>query len=401
MSALDAKGKGGGAVERERVELQLATSKFSSLVGTSIFNVFINVWVIDTFGSARVLSHVLSIAGVSSLLFSFLGATISKKLYFIKAIRYADGLSAIFCLIADVLLLTTNYRLPILLALVFTLNMNVAMTGPSLKRLIGIAVSKDRIIGFNAVISTGTETIKVVMPMLTTFLYTNHWLSLIGTITLNGISFFISFLFIRGIWCESESLSDGNGVTYKSAFVYMLKAPLLAYLIIAGFFSNIFLSGYTLIIPTIAINNFHDHSLYGLIVSIESAAAILGLLSIRYIHIDEQISRERWGLIVGGLSVGVTGIFLTKEAFMLTSFILGFFYARYNVGLQSYIQINVRNELIGYFFSMIFICASIAVPIGSTLFGLIIDKHAIEALAIISAGITVINAIWFVLISRR
>ncbi|MGA3441331.1 hypothetical protein ACA618_06885 [Lactiplantibacillus pentosus] len=50
---------------------------------------------------------------------------------------------------------------------------------------------------------------------------------------------------------------------------------------------------------------------------------------------------------------------------------------------------------------MIFICASIAVPIGSTLFGLIIDQHAIEALAIISAGITVINAIWFVLISRR
>ncbi|POD85854.1 hypothetical protein S101258_01283 [Lactiplantibacillus plantarum subsp. plantarum] len=61
--------------------------------------------------------------------------------------------------------------------------------------------------------------------MLTTFLYTNHWLSLIGDDYLEWyLVFYFIFLFIRGIWCESESLSDGNGVTYKSAFVYMLKA---------------------------------------------------------------------------------------------------------------------------------------------------------------------------------
>lgn len=379
-------------------ERKIAYAKFFSLAGTNIFNVFINLWAISTFGTTKELAFILSIAGISSFLFSLLGGVLSSGSNVLNIVRYSDLISFMFCIVAVGAQLFISNNFVILLALVFVLNINVSLTSPSIKRIIGIVVEKNKIVSFNSFLSVGTQTITVLMPLITSVMFSRHVLSITGAIAINGLSFFISFVFLNRINVQVSKLKTKKKVNYITAIKTVKQDGLLSYLIIAGFFSNIFLSGFNLIIPSVAIRVLNDASFYGVLISTESIAAIVGLASIHWIKLDPEVSNERRGLILSGVIMIVLAIFPMKFLFFINSFSLSFFYSRFNVGLQSYIQIKVENKFIGYIFSLTYISSNIAIPIGNILFGYLIDKHISLSIYIVAIGIIIINIVWFIML---
>lgn len=380
---------------------KIAYSKFSSLIGTNTFNVFLNLWIINVFGDTKSLAYVLSTAGLSSFLFSFIGGTLSTSSNLIRIVKIADLCSFFFCIIAILFQSLFESSNVVLLLLVFLLNVNVSLTSPSIKRLIGLSVERSVMVNFNNSVNLTCEIIKVLMPIITSFLYGEGLLTIQGALAVNGFSFFISFLFLSKLNISVPTLENKKKINYITALKEVRKNSLLLYLLGAGFLSNVLLAGYNLLMPTVAVKLYHSDSFYGLLMSIESLAAIIGLGATKWFKLDPKLSNERKGLFAAAAIILISSIYPNKYIFCISSFVLAFFYARYNVGLQSYIQMEVKNEFIGHIFSLLFISANIALPLGNVLFSFIIDTHMFLSICLVALGLMIINSMWFITLKVR
>lgn len=375
------------------VQMNIRWSKTSSLIGTTLFNIIVNLWVIETYSSATYLGLVSSLSGFSALIFSFLGGYLADSKYIMKILYLTDLISAFLCGIAY---LAIQHISPFFIfPMIFLLNINVSLTNPLIKSLIANKIEKNNLIKFNSSLVIIGEIIKIVIPIISTFLYSNQFLSLKGALFINGVSFIFSFILIKKI-----NVTDINQNIKKRSYIttikYLKNKKIISLLLITGAMSNFILSGFNLVLPLYATEILNKSSYYGVFLSIESIGGLIGSLSTTIMPIDKDIVKERIGLLFTGLFLFVFCIFNSSIILMIICFTLNFFYVRYNIAFQSYIQSDVKSEHIGKTFSISYILSSLLLSTGSLFFGLLLSYSFIWTLIIISTGLTIINLIWVI-----
>jgi hypothetical protein len=371
----------------------LIGSKSFSLAGTVFFNVCINLWVINTYGSTAELGKIMAIAGVSNLLFGLLGGYIGDILKKENILRIADLFSGLICLIS--FFIFSNINIFAVSIIVFLLNMNSSLSSPIIRALVPQIVQKTELIIFNSKLSGLTETIKVGMPVVTTYLYGQGMIEIKYVFLINGISFFISYFLITLIRLPNNLNTKKNTNTSFIAVLKLLKDnKILLLLMITSTFSNFIFAGMNLLLPTYSISILESNRYYGYFLAAEALGSLLGIYSSKFLHIDKNMLKERIGLFFSGFLACLPFIFNSGLLVILFCFSICFFLSRYNVAIQSYLQTNVPNGLVGKTFAISYVFAGIAVPLGSLFFGFLGEFFLKEIFLIISFGIVSINGFW-------
>lgn len=375
----------------------LLSSKSISTLGTSFFNAAINILIVQIFGSGELLGITLAIGSFSSILFTIVGGYIGDYYNQVKLLKWIDIFSFFLCLIAIPFL--ENFKVSFLLVFVFLLNMNNAFTSPVIKSLIPALVTKKDIPKFNVRLSIVGEVLKIGTPLIVSFLYSINYLNIEGTLFINAMSFLFAYLFIKNIDVVVSTKKKVNIFSsYKIVLNYISNNVIFCYLIYIGFFSNIILAGFNLILPLYSKNILNNSGFYGVLLSLESIGGLLGLLSARMIKLDDNLSKERLGLLASGFLLLLPPVTKNYLSIMVVCIVLNMFLARYNVAFQNYIQKNFSSSLIGKVFAVSYTTSSIGIPIGSLVFGFMTKYQFIPIFFILSFAMIFINALWFILV---
>lgn len=373
-------------------------SKVSSLIGTTIFNTIVNLWILEVFNSSKTLGFILSISSVSAFICSIIGGYLADSKYLLKILQIADLFSAIICVIS--IFFISNVHINYIYLVVFLLNINVALTAPLIKSLIPSVIKKESIISFNSTLVMFSEIIKIAIPLGATFLFQTKFLSINGALILNTVSFFISFLFIKRVPVK-EIKGAIKFVGYRETIKYLKTKKVVTLLIITGGLSNFFLAGFNLLLPIFSVQELKNSIFYGIFLSAESIGALIGALSTKIFIVDKLIVRERMGLLLSSALLYLLIFWQNYMVLILLCFLLNFFYVRYNVAFQSYMQTDVDKEYIGKTFSVSYILSNILLPCGSLLFGILLDYSFGISIGLIATGLVLINLIWVIGISTK
>ncbi|WP_239773045.1 MFS transporter [Mammaliicoccus sp. I-M36] len=384
-------------------ELNLVTSKFTSGFGVTIFNTTINLYILTVYNSGEILGKVMAIAGISSVISSLLGGYLSDYYNKKSLLKFLDISSLILCLIAIPLSYTNN--LMVILVLVFLLNMNNNFSSPVFKSLIPDIVTKDKIPRFNSRLATINELNKIGTPIVATYFFSRQIIDIQEVLFINAITYLLSYIYVNKVDIIDKNLAHFRKVSffqsYKSSYSYIHKNHLLAYLVYTGFFSNIFLGGFNLILPLYATEVLGNNELYGIFLSFEAVGVLLGVFSSNLIKLDEKLISERILLLISGFLLIIPSIWVSKYSIILVCFILNFSLGRYNIALQNYIQINVEKGYLGKVFAVIFTLSALSGPLGSVVFGYITNIFLKDIFIIISIGIILINLIWILWVIKE
>ncbi len=379
-------------------EKNLVISKTASLIGTQFFSVFLSLWIVNSYSKASMLSLSLSLTSVVTIIFTLFGGAASAGTRIIRILCFLDLLSMGLCLVFAVMCLfgaktrLTTYI--ILTTLNSLLSLNSSFSGPIFKKLTGIIVVKDKVLKYNEILSASKEIVRLVVPTVTSFMYAAGWVDAFLALAINGLSFLISFISIYNLRKFDASLVNAEkhkGSHYKEAVAAIFNEEKNIKKFLNIFLLYIFIAGINVLVPYYAVHIFKSSWLYGVLESSQSFGAILAILTFKFYKVDISLRKECVGLVLSALWLALVVPTQSKMIFIIGMAILAFYYLRYNVAFESYLQLSFRNNFLGEVYSLYYGLTSIAVLIGNTLVGILGDYNANLCFLTVSLSIGLIN----------
>lgn len=341
----------------------------------------------------------MAIAGSATFLCSIVGGYVADSRYLLKVIKGINLFSALMCFIfVGMFFYQHHIDLWQINTAVFLLNINSYLSSPIFKKMIHFFVEHDSIVSFNQALALGAQIISVVVPPVSTFLYSWHVLDLQGAFIVNGLSFLGAFFFLKPFELASEPARKFTG--YTQTFKNIFSNVSLLQFLFMGVMLNFFLSGLNIFFPIMVIHKLHQGSLYGAVLASQAVGGILGAASISKVPSKNNLLVERIGLVLIAVALGLLTVIQSMWFIFIVSTLISVVLSRYNIASQSIVQREVKRELIGKTFSAIFIFANMAIPLGSLLFGHIINISINLTLMIIAGGFIVFNLMW-IFIDRK
>lgn len=381
----------------------LIISKTASLIGTQFFSVFLSLWIVNNYSKASMLSLSLSLTSIITVIFTLFGGAASASTKIITILCVLDLFSMGLCLVSATMWLfgaTSRTATYIILTTVNSLlSLNSSFSGPIFKKLTGIIVIKDKILKYNEILSASKEIVRLVVPTITSFMYAAGWINAFLALTINGISFLISFISIYNL--KKFNTSIGNVKEhihphFREAFtvVFKKKDNFDKYLNI--FLLYIFISGINVLVPFYTVHVLKSSWFYGVLETSQSLGAIMAISTFKFYKVDISLYKERIGLALSALFLALVVPTQSKVIFTIDMSILAFYYLRYNVAFESYLQLKFKNSVLGEVYSLYYGLTSIATLIGNTLIGIVGDYNANLCFLIVSLSIVLINSTIFI-----
>lgn len=376
------------------------SAKTVSTAGTLFFNAVIDLWVVQIFGSARILGNTMAFTTLAAAICSFIGGYLSDSSFRLKVLIMINATSSLVCVIAFL-----NQRIlavqPLMVYLmVFFLNIGSYLSSPLFKTITSISVERERIVAFNRNITFAAQLCTVLIPPAATWLFSGKIINLGIALMLNGISFILCALLMVNLrkadGVEEAGHSDGYLGTVK---LIRNSAPLL-FMALSGFILNFFLSGINVWLPYFTTKILQNTSVYGFAISCQAIGGIIGALSIKQIKMDTSLKVERIGLLFSCALIFVLLFVVSSPALIVAMFFLSAVITRYNIALQSLIQTHVEQKYIGKTFSMTYLIANLALPVASFLFGHLLDFSWKVLLIVVAVGLSCINLLWIAMKKR-
>lgn len=375
----------------------LLTSKTASTLGTTFFNAIIDLWVVTAFGSAKVLGNTLAFTTLAAALCSFFGGYISDSRYRFHTLIGTNLLSMIICVLAT---FDTNVfsRTPALVYVtVFCLNIANYLSSPLFKTLTALVISKDEIVSFNKIMTLFTQIFSVFIPPIAAFLFQKHLVTISSALLLNALSFAICVVFLIPVHGGANTSKVFAHHGYIDTLHMIQHNRILIFFNLSGFLLNFFLSGLNVWLPFFSVKILQNASLYGIAISSEAVGGIFGALSIQYIKLKTNLKFERITLLVSGMLLFSLVLKSNTITILVAVFLMAAAASRYNIALQSVIQLHVDTEYIGKTFSVAYLVSNLALPIASYIFGVILNYSWEVLLGIVSIGLASINLLWYFL----
>ncbi len=367
-------------------------SKISSLSGTILFNIILNIWILEsTNNDSNKLGFAMSIAAISSLISTVVGGSFSNSINQVRILKIIDLFSCISCI--SCLFLSHNFY--VLMLLSFILNINYSFGAPITKSLINSVVKKSEIISFNTNLSICVEICKSLVPIIATSLYNLHIINLDIAISINSLSYLISFIFLNKIIDNSGKYSRVNkSINYMKTVKMIYSNREFFLLIITGVISNFLLTGYNLFIPIFSKSVLGSSEYYGYLLTGEAVGAIMGSFSAKKWMVDKKIRQERIGILISSVLFVISFLYPSFLMQLLVALTLSFSYTRYNIAFQSFIQINFHREYIGRTFAMYNIFSNISRVLSANIFGVLFSFSLKFGSFLIAGGLFFLNLLW-------
>ena len=382
------------------MEKALLSSKTISTAGTLFFNAVIDLWVVQIFGSAKILGNTMAFTTLAAAICSFIGGYLADSSFRLRVLIMINAVSSLVCGIAFLEQKQLIGKPLTVYLLVFLLNIGSYLSSPLFKTITSISVEKTRIVAFNRSITFASQLCTVLIPPAATWLFAKKIIGLEGALLLNGLSFVLCALLMVGLRKADSVKTAGNSNGYLGTIKLIKNSGPLLFMALSGFILNFFLSGINVWLPYFTTKILHNASAYGVAISCQAVGGIIGALSIKKIKLDTSLRVERLGLVIScGLLMAML-FAISAPALILAMFFLAAIITRYNIALQSLIQTHVEQKYIGKTFSTTYLIANLALPIASFLFGHLLDFSWKWLLVVVALGLSSMNLLWIIMKKR-
>ncbi len=344
----------------------MLSSKTISTAGTLFFNAVIDLWIVQIFGSAKILGNTMAFTTLAAAICSFIGGYLADSSFRLRVLIMINAASSLVCGIAFLEQKQLIGKPLTVYLLVFLLNIGSYLSSPLFKTITSISVEKTRIVAFNRSITFAFQLCTVLIPPAATWLFAKKIIGLEGALLLCA-------LLMVGLRKADGVKTAGNSNGYLGTIKLIKNSGPLLFMALSGFILNFFLSGINVWLPYFTTKILHNASVYGVAISCQAVGGIIGALSIKKIKLDTSLRVERLGLVISCGLIMVLLFAVSAPALILAMFFLAAIITRYNIALQSLIQTNVEQKYIGKMFSTTYLIANLALPIASFLFGHLLD----------------------------
>lgn len=382
------------------MEKVLLSSKTISTAGTLFFNAVIDLWVVQIFGSAKILGNTMAFTTLAAAICSFIGGYLADSSFRLRVLIMINAASSLVCGIAFLEQKQLIGKPLTVYLLVFLLNIGSYLSSPLFKTITSISVEKTRIVAFNRSITFASQLCTVLIPPAATWLFAKKIISLEGALLLNGLSFVLCSLLMVGLRKADGVKTAGNSNGYLGTIKLINNSGPLLFMALSGFILNFFLSGINVWLPYFTTKILHNASVYGVAISCQAVGGIIGALSIKKIKLDTSLRVERLGLVISCGLIMLLLFAVSAPALILAMFFLAAIITRYNIALQSLIQTHVEQKYIGKTFSTTYLIANLALPIASFLFGHLLDFSWKWLLVVVALGLSSMNLLWIIMKNR-
>lgn len=382
------------------MEKALLSSKTISTAGTLFFNAVIDLWVVQIFGSAKILGNTMAFTTLAAAICSFIGGYLADSSFRLRVLIMINAASSLVCGIAFLEQKQLIGKPLTVYLLVFLLNIGSYLSSPLFKTITSISVEKTRIVAFNRSITFASQLCTVLIPPAATWLFAKKIIGLKGALLLNGLSFVLCALLMVGLRKDDGVKTAGNSNGYLETIKLIKNSGPLLFMALSGFILNFFLSEINVWLPYFTTKILHNASVYGVAISCQAVGGIIGALSIKKIKLDTSLRVERFGLVISCGLIMVLLFAVSAPALILAMFFLAAIITRYNIALQSLIQTNVEQKYIGKTFSTTYLIANLALPIASFLFGHLLDFSWKWLLVVVALGLSSMNLLWIIMKNR-
>lgn len=382
------------------MEKALLSSKTISTAGTLFFNAVIDLWVVQIFGSAKILGNTMAFTTLAAAICSFIGGYLADSSFRLRVLIMINAASSLVCGIAFLEQKQLIGKPLTVYLLVFLLNIGSYLSSPLFKTITSISVEKTRIVAFNRSITFASQLCTVLIPPAATWLFAKKIISLEGALLLNGLSFVLCSLLMVGLRKADGVKTAGNSNGYLGTIKLINNSGPLLFMALSGFILNFFLSGINVWLPYFTTKILHNASVYGVAISCQAVGGIIGALSIKKIKLDTSLRVERLGLVISCGLIMLLLFAVSAPALILAMFFFAAIITRYNIALQSLIQTHVEQKYIGKTFSTTYLIANLALPIASFLFGHLLDFSWKWLLVVVALGLSSMNLLWIIMKNR-
>ncbi|AWZ39072.1 MFS transporter [Ligilactobacillus murinus] len=377
---------------------RLIFSKTISFAGTTLFNSILSIWIIEVFNSSKILGNINGYVGIAAIICNLLGGIFADSRYLMNLLLISDGVACLICFFVVGMGLVDD--LLWIYILVFILNANSYLSSPLFKTLVHYVVRKDEIVKYNTNLSFLVQLITVLFPPVSTTLYAVKLLSMNNVVVLNGLSYLLSFLVLLSFLRKKDSGKGKISFNYLTAINYLKSDSEMFVLVVTGGLLNAFLAGFNIYVPIFTTKIINNVAIYGYIMTLEAFGGILGIISMKYVKMLNSILLERYLFIISSCLLILLSYYGNLLVIALFTIILTFCLARYNITVQSVIQQDVPQKIIGRIFSLFFLIVNIGSTMGSFIFGYLFSLNNNKPLLLVATGFVVIDLLW-IFISRK
>ncbi|USS90267.1 MFS transporter [Fructilactobacillus carniphilus] len=360
------------------MELRLFFSKTFSQVGDLIFNTLLDLWILNTFGSSKTLATSLAVASSANFIASFVGGYLADSRYVGKFLLGIEFFSVVISFLNLFYLTAIGNQRPSILIInlfLFLINFSNFLLSPLMKKAISSYVQRERIPTYNQWTSVVGQVLTIVIPAISTILYTKHFLTIEWALGINAVSFLIGFILLLPL-LKFKLPPRNPDNRYSNTIKYVFRVPRLQEIILLGTILSLFSAELNVFAPVFVTKTLHQQALYGIVVSFMAVGGILGALSMHYFKIGKTLKTEYSFLALLVLSLFVIFGFPNIYSMCLLAIIANLNLVRYGVLSQTFIQLQVPAEIIGKTFSVLFFCLNLVMPLGSYLIGLVINQSS-------------------------
>ncbi len=359
--------------------LLIVLGNFVSRMGTIIFDIALSWWLVDVTGSARYIGYILAASLLPVAVLSPISGVFSDRWNKKYILIISDFLSGIFSICVSIMAFLNMMNIPLLILFSFLLGTCSSLFKPTIKSIIPRLVDKSSLIKANSIFATISHTTKMVGPLAGGALIALPSIGVPGTLAFNGLSFIfsaISEIFIKYKAKQSSSKKSKIISSLKQGFGYVNSNKIIKNLLIVASLSNIFLASLVILLPLyIKLILKEPVRFY----SFTLAAGAIGGIIISILFIIAKNIKPTLKLIT--LTITLTGIMLSlaslspifKPLLLIFIFLIGLLSTAFNTLYYSYVQAIVDKDLQGRVFSIIYMIATISIPVSYLVFGFLGD----------------------------
>lgn len=376
---------------KNKNEFLIISGNAISHFGDVIFTFGLNWWIVSITGNAKLLGIITTVSLIPSIFTNLFGGVISDRFNKKKILIYTDIVSSIACFLLAFYSSQSYINIPLIIIVNVILGICFSLFSPAARSIVPEIINKERVRNVNSLLSSINETIKIGSPLIGGFILSLSFIDIKTFFIINGISFLISGIseiFIT--YPQKTKKTQASFIKdFMDGFKYVRRNSILFRLLIVISLVNFFLAGYNVLLPALVHEEFSKSYIYSFLLSSEAIGGILGalLLSRKKDSIPELKAIRKELLYCGSVFLI---LFISLKLFTLIPvlFLFGFFLTRFNILFFTYIQTNIDESVLGRVFSFIFTTAVLLMPLGSFLFGYLINIPLTYIFPLVGVGIS-------------
>lgn len=363
-----------------------------SLFGNAIQRFCMSLYSLDLTGSAAVFSRILAVSTIPYILFATLAGFLADRVNRKKIMVYLDFISAVLMGVYSIILIKGADNTFILAGVMFILSIIYTLYSPAVNASIPQIVEKDKLASSNGIIQQVGYVVNLTGPIMAGLLYSFIGMKLI--VILNAVSFLLAgilelFLQIPDLEVKEkiENPLIQSITEMKKSFIYLKEKKKIVLGIICSYaLANIFVVPILSVITPYFINikmNMSS-SVYGLIEAAFVLGMIVGGMAITIksdLFSMNKLHKTMYPMVIAIMIMGLAAS-LNREnvIFSLGIYSIGGFGIMLSLALSNilsltYIQQEVKEDMLGKVSAFSTAVATVSVTPGQLIYGQLIESN--------------------------